>query len=196
MKILGLRWGLEICPFRSFPDICDKRNSLATCLEILFQYIGAANLPYSLTIKDLCHWKPYSVDMSVNLGIWFCKICTGRSNLWPYLHASKITSHWAVFLNGISNWLLGRENEWQILYVSTCKDKVTILNLSTGRMEQNFLQVTEYTAFFFFLNIFPRPLEPPSHIHPFPLPIPLGCNRTLLGCLSASGIFPFHCRWE
>lgn len=121
--------------------------------------------------------------MSVNLGIWFYKICTDRSNLWPYLHVSKITSHWAVFLNGISNWLLGRRNEWQILYVLTCKDKVTILNLSTGRMEQNFLQVTEYTAcfVFFFLHICPRPLEPPSHIHPFPLPTPLGCNRALLG---------------
>ena len=33
----------------------------------------------------------------------------------------------------------------------------------------------------FFLNICPRPLEPPSHIHPFPLPTPLGCNRALLG---------------
>ena len=28
--------GLEICPFGSFSDICDKRNSLATFLETLF----------------------------------------------------------------------------------------------------------------------------------------------------------------
>lgn len=64
----GMAADRNLC-FQKLPKFWGKSGFQTTVLETVLR-IGAASccLPFSLVIKDLCHWESYLIDMPMYFG--------------------------------------------------------------------------------------------------------------------------------